>query len=836
VLAGVAVAVLLLAGAGAALWWLNRPAKQEAPPDATEAAVYEVPWPARADVPDWDLITRDPTLPTACVTMRLQINALGDGKVEAKIQYPAEDYRSLKKMLSQRHRVQGPDGKPKIELREPKIETVLRYLELDRATAKVEGLGGALDDAGSTIRLRYTHRGCSRLGEEGWVSEIDANREVTYKVVSQTGQTVLLEARQKEGGMLVVSRLLVTLPAGASDVVLKKRGRTDLCYRAPVPAVTVRNPARPVLELEVRPQLMAALYKLYGDRKWDTLWAARSVFRNNSAETLTDLRVRFRLVGYSEWGGWERCAKVLPGQTIVDAFHPVLDPKVRELRTTTPADIAVEYSYTRPDGTRVSDSQTERTKILGITAGAWSNLELDEHSSWYEHFKDADLVIAAFVTPNDPIVLELGGQASKVAGGGGAALGDKEALQYLEALYNVFRANISYETTGGDEVDGLYHQTLKYGRDVLRTKSGTCVNLAILYASACEAAGLDAYVCVIPGHAFPGVRLPKSKQVLWVETTGCGGGTPESSCDFARALGIAEQTHKKVQALGLFREVDIPEMRRRGVTPPDLPDLGKQSLKDWGIDIRPLPSLLPSLLKKDRPAPPPPGPAPPADVGSTLVGVWAMRATKDGARSAGGVAVFHGSGVMKISAGEKKLLEGRYGLRDGKLWVEGPAGGDREEVALAWASKDSFSFASEGITLAFSRQPIKARVERVWYGFDVTRDGRLGVDVHTHLSARNAPGLPLRVCVEFTDKAGRPLKAKSKAYSTVEGNMVAYGDLTPAGPAVDNPDFVVFVPYDEITTDPGRHELKLWVGVWCPRDRNHVAEKSGSGQMVLTRK
>jgi hypothetical protein len=27
--------------------------------------------------------------------------------------------------------------------------------------------------------------------------------------------------------MLVVSRLLVTLPAGASDVVLKKRGRTD---------------------------------------------------------------------------------------------------------------------------------------------------------------------------------------------------------------------------------------------------------------------------------------------------------------------------------------------------------------------------------------------------------------------------------------------------------------------------------------------------------------------------------------------------------------------------------------------------------------------------------
>src|SRR6266542_5792454 len=164
----------------------------------------------------------------------------------------------------------------------------------NRATAKVEGLSGALDDAGSTIRFRYIQRGCSRLGEEGWVSEIDADRRVTYKLVSQTGPTVLLEARQQEGGMVIVSRLLVTLPAGASNVELKKPGRTELCYQAPVPAITVRNPGRPVLELEVRPQLMAALYKVYGDRKWDTLWTARSVFRNNSTETLTDLRVRFR--------------------------------------------------------------------------------------------------------------------------------------------------------------------------------------------------------------------------------------------------------------------------------------------------------------------------------------------------------------------------------------------------------------------------------------------------------------------------------------------------------------------------------------------------------------
>jgi hypothetical protein len=50
--------------------------------------------------------------------------------------------------------------------------------------------------------------------------------------------------------------------------------------------------------------LLSALYKLYGDRRFPKFWAARSVFHNGSAETLSQYQVRYRLAGYSEWSAY----------------------------------------------------------------------------------------------------------------------------------------------------------------------------------------------------------------------------------------------------------------------------------------------------------------------------------------------------------------------------------------------------------------------------------------------------------------------------------------------------------------------------------------------------
>src|SRR5262249_5024760 len=132
-------------------------------------------------------------------------------------------------------------------------------------------------------------------------------------------------------------------------------------------------------------------------------------------------------------------------------------------------------------------------------------------------------------------------------------------------------------------MDGLVHQHLKYGRDVLRTKSGTCVNLAILYASVCEAAGLEAYIILIPGHAFPAARLPQSKKLVFVESTGCGGGTAATSAPFTAMVNHAFKKYQESVRGGLILTIDIHKERQRGVTPPELPDVGKSPLKDWNI-------------------------------------------------------------------------------------------------------------------------------------------------------------------------------------------------------------------------------------------------------------
>jgi tetratricopeptide (TPR) repeat protein len=215
-----------------------------------------------------------------------------------------------------------------------------------------------------------------------------------------------------------------------------------------------------------------------------------------------------------------------------------------------------------------------------MNEGVYSDIEVDRDSSWYEMFKDAPLVLASFVSANDPVILDVVGRLGHATGGVATTRTDQEALTFLRALYDLMRANIKYETTPGDRIDGLLHQHLKYGRDVLRTKSGTCVNTAIFYASVVEAAGLDAFIFVIKNHAFAGVRLPESGKLVPVETTDAtqGNGLP-----FKVAVESAMKAHAEATALGLILPIDIHAQRQRGVTPPELPDVGKNPLKEWGI-------------------------------------------------------------------------------------------------------------------------------------------------------------------------------------------------------------------------------------------------------------
>jgi Flp pilus assembly protein TadD len=543
---------------------------------------------------DWDPPV-DPTRPPTRVEGELLVDDLGNAQFSRLIKLPPGSQQNFRRLASRPYLEDGV-----LRWREPRTQSVVRILDLESADAVLEGIQGQFDEDG--IRVQGREIGWAKQRDGQWVYNLAYNRQaefrITRKVYRGDAPTVRITGFSNVAGFQILLRLKLNLPARARDIRIENTPN-QLVYKAPPPRPGAGTGGRASLTVQTKPHIMSALAKLYGDRRFHKLWVARSLFRNNSSETLSDYRVRFRLAGYSEWGRWEKSDVVLPGQTVVDAFYPAIAPdRVMELRGQTPVDVQVEYSYVRPDGKTVSDSTSERTKLLGVNEGVYSDLEQDKDGTWFEMFKDADLVLGSFTSANDPVIQDVVGLLGKEIKGAPVAARDSAAMAFLRALYDLMRVNIAYETTPGNVIDGLLHQHLKYGRDVLRTRSGTCVNTSILFASVVEAAGLDAFIWVVPGHAMAGARLPQSRKLVVVETTGCGGGSLETSMAFEDAVGAAQKTLEKWRPVGLIREVDITQLRKRGVQPPELPNAGRKPLEEW--NIRP-----PS---GDRTAAPLPGP------------------------------------------------------------------------------------------------------------------------------------------------------------------------------------------------------------------------------------
>src|SRR5262249_36003894 len=141
----------------------------------------------------------------------------GDARVSARVTMPADRYRAFKRSMSPPILERGPDGKPilvggrpRIKFREPRIDQVLRHLDLQAPTARVEGLKGSFDDAKQTISIRYRQPGWARVRGGKWRGTLDPNPEASFQVVKTKDDTVILEAR-KDRDLPWVGRVKVTL-------------------------------------------------------------------------------------------------------------------------------------------------------------------------------------------------------------------------------------------------------------------------------------------------------------------------------------------------------------------------------------------------------------------------------------------------------------------------------------------------------------------------------------------------------------------------------------------------------------------------------------------------
>lgn len=486
------------------------------------------------------------------------IDAAGDAVVTLDMRLSTSEYSNLKS-------------------ENPNIAVFLRRLQLEPAWAEVCDIEGSFDDGNRTFSMKYKVRGKARVGRHGrWelVLPEAAGLELLAIHERQAIFNTVISSDQLGNAALVVR---VDMPAD-SDEAQVFSSPMRLAYRVPESAETAGEYTAADFAVETRPHVMSCLAKTYGNPKFSELWIARSTFRNTGDAPVSDYRVRFRIAGYSEFSPWSTSVVVQPGQTVVDPFFPHLDiDKVAALTGRRSATIEIEYAYRSARGDEVQETVSRRIEVLGRNEVVYSNLANDETLGWRDYFNNGPYILAAMVTHEDPIIQQVAGWVSAQAGGVAASDNDEAALAFMKALYEFMAANkIAYQTPPMGNSHGQLGQHVKFGRDVLQNRAGTCIDLSIFYASVCQAVGLEPRLYIVPGHCYPAIVLPGSGRYVAVETTMVGGHDFQAACDKGLE-GLRELGRKP------YVVANTVALREQGVYCLDLPVLPTSALSDWGI-------------------------------------------------------------------------------------------------------------------------------------------------------------------------------------------------------------------------------------------------------------
>lgn len=490
---------------------------------------------------------------------RIQIDTVGDADCQLVLTMPAEAYTQLK-------------------VGTPNTAALLRRIGWGQSWGELENVQGRFEDNSSALIIQYKQRGFARSdGEYQW--SVALPESVKLDLVSKQDRKLVFTAIQESDLGLINATSEIEIPENGQRLDLS--GNPERVLYATRPGAFKGDRFEAEFQLETKPQIMSSIAKSYTNPKFSHLWVARSVFRNKSERPLQDYRVRFRLVGQSSWSGWQRNRLVLPGQTAVDAYFPLMDlDKLAGHHSSTTVALETEYEYTRPDGRLVQENEIRRIRLLGRNQVIFSSLANEQAVGFHDRFNYGPLILASFVHYNDPVVQQVAGAISGMAGGVSASSNDAEAERFLEALYNFMATNkIAYQTPPGGIFEGKFGQHVKYPRDVLQNRAGTCIDLAIFYASVGQAVGLRPVMFLVPGHCYPAFHLP-SGNLLAIETTQVGAGS------FQKARESGKNNLLTAFQNGRYFMVDVQEMHDHGVDALDLPAVPNDYLVSLGYSFQ----------------------------------------------------------------------------------------------------------------------------------------------------------------------------------------------------------------------------------------------------------
>jgi hypothetical protein len=350
-----------------------------------------------------------------------------------------------------------------------------------------------------------------------------------------------------------------------------------ILYFVPIQVTPVEKPKLEYKILTVT-HIISGAYKVYGNPKLG-LWVSKVILTNKGGAPLYDLKVLYRVEGYSDWSEGNLYPILLPNSTVIDLYYPIFSSEIAKLTTSTPSNVKIKITFTiEQDGKPQELIETKPVTITGVHDFIFTSIPPEENTGTFYDIFDNYPLLGAWATPTDPVVMKFADMGNKLAGGAGASLSDEEALKSLEGMWTLSVYNgIQYKTEPEAFWTGKMSQYIKYPRDVIRDKAGTCIDTALFFASLAMSQGLRAYVTLMPGHAFPIIVLPKSGNLIPIESTALN-----TKSSFKEAIESGVKTFSEATK-GPYIIVDIQSFQAMGITPPELEPLPVDVLEKWGI-------------------------------------------------------------------------------------------------------------------------------------------------------------------------------------------------------------------------------------------------------------
>jgi hypothetical protein len=121
------------------------------------------------------------------------------------------------------------------------------------------------------------------------------------------------------------------------------------------------------------------------------------------------------------------------------------------------------------------------------------------------------------------------------------------------------------------------------------------------------------------------------------------------------------------------------------------------------------------------------------------------------------------------------------------------------------------AFGAAGETRGQTAGDIKPSVvfDKAWVNYDTTDNGQKGMRVHAKFTVKNMKNLDSYLAIYFEKRDGTRLKDKNQRFYSATGEVALYRSLKPAYDATEYADLEVFMPYDELDLDEGKHELRM---------------------------